>query len=101
MAQIEKLERALEELVYLFFTDLVRRQEFMQIEVGESAIGDAGRKEFPQAARIDGTQLANFFEDYAAQGILEDRGIEQFADFSAGSALNQDRAQKAQRVPFE
>jgi len=45
--------------------------------------------------------VANLFEDSAPQRILKDAGIEQATDFAARSALNQDRAQEAQRISFE
>lgn len=73
----------------------------MKVEVGESAIGDAGREKLAQAAGIDGAELANLFEDNASQGILKDIRVEQAADFAAGSAFDQDGAQEAQRVPFK
>jgi hypothetical protein len=100
MAQIKK-ERAPKELVDLFFSDFVGCEEFAQIEVRESSIGHPGWKKFLQTAGIDGAQLANLFEDHPAQGIVEDGGIEQSADFSARPTLDQDGAQKAQGIPLE
>jgi hypothetical protein len=45
--------------------------------------------------------LANLFEDYPAQGILENLRIEQSADFSARPTLDQYGAQKAQGISLE
>src|SRR5690349_22587182 len=75
MAQIEQLQRALKELIDLFFADLVRGQKRPQVEIGESAIGDASREKFAQAARIDGAKVTNLFKDYAAQGVVRSVGV--------------------------
>ena len=39
MTEIEKLQHAFKKLIDLFLADLVRREEFFQVEVWESAIG--------------------------------------------------------------
>jgi hypothetical protein len=101
IAEVEELQSALEELIDFIFADFVRRKQGAQIEIGEAAIGDAGRQKFAQATRLDGTESANLFEYHAAQRILEDSGIEQFADFGPRAALNQHRAKKAQGIPLE
>jgi hypothetical protein len=44
MALVEKHQGALEKLINLFFTDLVRREEIVKIEVRESAMGHALRQ---------------------------------------------------------
>src|SRR2546430_309543 len=101
MAQIEQLQRALKELINLFLADFLRGQKRLQVEVGKSAIGNAGRNKFAQAARINGAKFANLLEHHTAQGILKYAGIEQPANFSARSAFDQHRAQEAQRISFQ
>jgi hypothetical protein len=101
VTQIKKLQSAFKQLVDFFLADFLRREEGMKVEVRESAIGDPGREKLAQAAGIDGAELANLLEDNASQGILKDIWIEQPADFAAGSTLDQDGAQEAQRVPFK
>src|SRR5438477_35443 len=98
MAEIEKLQRALKKLVDLFFADLVWSEEFVQVEVWKAAVGHTRRQEFPQAAGINRSQLADFFKHHALQRIVKDAGVEQFANLNARSALDQHRAQKAQGV---
>src|SRR5436853_6340777 len=98
MAEIEKLQRAFKELVDLFFADLVRSKEFVQVEVWKAAVGHARGQKLPQAAGIDGPQLADFFKHHALQGIVKDTGIEQFTNLNARSALDQHGTEKAQRV---
>ena len=98
MAEVEELQGALKELIDLLFRDLVRGEQFVQVEVGKSAIGHTRRQKFPQAPRIDGSQLADFFENHAMQRIIKHDGIEQFADFRARPALDQHRAKKSQGV---
>ena len=66
MAQVEELQCALEELVDFVFADFVRREQSVKIEIRETAIGNACGKKFPQAARLDGAEPANFFEDGSA-----------------------------------
>src|SRR5258708_21701689 len=56
MAAIEKLQCTLKELADLFFGDLVRSEELVQVEVPEPAIGHARMQERPQAAGIKGTR---------------------------------------------
>src|SRR5205823_4415288 len=101
MAQIEQLQRALKELIDLSLADFLRGQKRLQVEVGKSAIRNAGRKKFAQAARINGTKFANLLEHHAVKGILKHAGIEQPANLSARSAFDQHRAQEAQRISFE
>jgi hypothetical protein len=101
MAQVEELQRAFKKLVNLLFADFVWSEERMKVEVRESAIRYARWQKLAQAAGIHGAELANFFEDDAAQRILKNGWIEQPADFAARSSLDQDGAQKAQRVPFQ
>src|SRR5689334_1295803 len=101
MAQIEELQGAFKELIDLLLADFVRGEEGVKVEIRESAVSDAGREQLAQPAGIDRTELANFFEDYAAQWILKNAWFEQTADLTASSALDQDGAQEAQRVPFQ
>lgn len=101
MTRIEELQGALKELINLLFAHFVGSQERWKVEVGKSAIGHAAREKLAQAARINGAELANFFEDHPAQRILKHLGREQFADFRAGAALNQDGTQKPQGVFLE
>jgi hypothetical protein len=98
MAEIEKLQDAFKELIDLFLANLVRSEELLQVEVRESAVGYSRGQERPQPARIDRAQLANFFENHALQSIIKHTGIEQLANLNTRAALDQDRAEKAQRV---
>jgi len=50
MAAIEKLQRALEQLLNIFLGGLVGRKKFMQIEIGEAPVGDPPREKFSQLA---------------------------------------------------
>jgi len=50
MAHIEKLEGAFKELIDLLLGDFVRSEEGLEIEVGESAISDAGGEKLAQSA---------------------------------------------------
>jgi trimethylamine:corrinoid methyltransferase-like protein len=79
----------------------MRRKQRVKIEIREAAIGHAGGQKFPQAARLDGAERANFFEYHAAQRVLENAGIEQFANFGARAAFNQHGAKKTQRIPLK
>jgi hypothetical protein len=101
MAQVKELQGTLEELVDFIFADFVGSQQCVKIEIREAAIGHAGGKKFPQAARLDGAERADFFEYHAAERILKDTGIEQFADFRPRAGLNQHGAKKTQRIPLE
>lgn len=101
MAQIEKLQGAFKKLVDFFLADVVGGEESVQVEVGKAASGDASGKKLAQVEGIDGAELADLLEDDAAQGILKNARIEQPADFAARSRLNQDRTQKAERIPLE
>src|SRR5215467_2344551 len=73
----------------------------MEVEVGESPVGDTRGQKLAQAAGIDGAEFANLLKHYAAQLILKDAWFEQATDFAARSALDQHRAQKSQRISFE
>ena len=101
MAEVEKFQSAFKELINLLFADFVRRKKRVQIKIREAAAGHARRQELTEAARIDGAEFANLLEDHAAQGILKNMRIEEFADFAARSAFNQYRAQKTQRILFQ
>jgi hypothetical protein len=101
MAQVEQLQSALEELIDFRFADFVRREQGVKIEIGKAAIGHAGRQQFAQAARLDGTERANFLENHTAERVLKNTGIKQFADFGPRSTLNQHGAEKTQGIPFE
>jgi hypothetical protein len=98
LAEVEKLQRALKEMVDFLFTHFAWSEQLLQVEVREAAVGDTGWQEFPQAAGIDGSQLADFFEDHALQRVFKHTGIEQLANLHARPALDQHRAEKAQRV---
>src|SRR5260370_26473786 len=80
MAEIEKLQSALEKLIDLFLADLVRGEEVAKVEIRKSAIGPAGRQKLPQAAGINRTEFADLFEDHSLQWVLENTGIEEPAD---------------------
>src|SRR4029077_7104411 len=92
------LQHAFKQLVDLFFADLVRSEKLFQVEIRESTTGYSSRQERAQAAGINRRYLANFLEDHALQRIVKDTGIEQLADLDPRAALDQDRAEKAQRV---
>src|SRR6266849_668468 len=98
VAEIEELQRNLKKLIDLFSTGFARGQHCVEIEVRKSSIGHARRKKFAQAAGIDGSQRADFFEDHTLQRLFKDTGIEQLANLGARPALDQHRAKKAQRV---
>src|SRR3989441_5871577 len=97
MTEIEKLQSALEKLIDLFLANLVRGEEVAKVEIRESAIGHAGRQKLPQAAGINRTEFADFFEDHTLQRVLENAGVEEPADLDARPALDQHRAEKPQR----
>src|SRR5438046_2582922 len=101
MTKIEKLQRTLKKLIDLFFADFARGEQFVQIEVWESAIRHSGRQKFPQAAGFNRSQVANFLEHRALQGVPKDTGIKQLAELNARPALDQHRAKKAQSVSLQ
>jgi len=101
MTEIEKLQRALKKLIDLFFADFAWGQQFVQIEVRESAIRYPGRQEFPQASGFNGSQVTDFLEHRALQGVPKDTGIKQLAELNARPALDQHRAKKAQGVSLQ
>ena len=101
MAAIEKVQCTLKELRDLFFADFARGQQFVQIEVRKSAIRYPGRKEFAQAAGFNGSQIANFLEHRALQGVPKNTGVKQLAELNARPALDQHRAKKAQSVSLQ
>jgi hypothetical protein len=98
MAQVEKLQRALEQVIDIFLAGLMRGEELVQIKVWETAIGHTRRQDFAQSPRIDGAEPANLFEYNALQRIVEDTGIKQFTDFLTRTALNQHRAEQPKRI---
>src|SRR6266705_552587 len=101
MTKIEKLQHALKQLIDLFLADLVRGEELVQVEARKSAIGHARGQERPQPAGINGPHFADFLEENALQRIFKNGRIEQFANFGSRTALDQDRAQKAQSVSLQ
>src|SRR6266404_9336429 len=101
MTEIEKLQRARKKLIDLFFADFARGEQFVQIEVRESAIRHPGRQKFPQAAGFNGSQVANFLEHRALQGVPKDARIKQLAELNARPALDQHRAKKPQSVSLQ
>src|SRR5712692_951552 len=101
MAEVEKLQRALKKMIDLFFADLVRSEQLLQVEVREASIGHPRRQKFPQAAGIDGSECPDFFEDHALKWVFKYSGIEQPANLKARPALDQHRAEKPQRVSLE
>ena len=80
---------------------LMRREELAQVKFRKTAIGDPRGKKLPQAARFDGAQRTNFFEDNAPQWIVKNSGIEQPANFQACAGLEQHRAEEPQRVSLQ
>ena len=98
MTEIEKLQDAFKQLIDFFLADLVRSEELLEVEVWESAIGYPRGQQRAQAAGINRAQLANFLENRALQRIIKDSGIEQLANLNACPALDQNRAEKTQRV---
>ena len=70
------------------------REELVQVKLRETAIGHARGKKLPQAARFDGAQCTNFFEDNAPQWIVKNSRIEQPANFQACAGLQQHRAKE-------
>ena len=101
MTEIEKLQRALKKLTDLFFADFARGEQFVQVEVRESAICHSRRQEFPQAAGFNGSQIADFLEHRALQGVPKDTGIKQLAELNARPALDQHRAKKPKSVSLQ
>src|SRR6266478_864430 len=101
MTEIEKLQRARKKLIDLFFADFARGEQFVPIEVRESAIRHPGRQKFPQAAGLNGSQISDFLEHRALKGVPKDTGIKQLAELNASPALDQHRAKKAQSVPLQ
>src|SRR5215469_540154 len=101
MAQAQELQGAFKELVDLFLSDFLRGEERRKVEVRESSIRHTRRQKLAQAARIDGTEVANFFEDDAAQRVLKNARLEQATDFPARASLDQEGAQEAQRIRFQ
>ena len=77
------------------------REELVQVKLRKAAIGYPCGKKLTQAARFDGAQRTNFFEDNAAQWILKNSWIEQPANFQARAGLEQHRAEEPQRVPLQ
>src|SRR2546421_12442828 len=78
MTEIEKLQGALKKLIDLFFADFAWGQQFVQIEVWESAIRHPGRQKFPQAAGFNRSPVADFFEHPALQAGPKDTVLKQF-----------------------
>ncbi len=101
MTEIEKLQRTLKKLIDLFFADFARGEQFVQIEVSEPTIRHPGRQKFPQVAGFNRSQVADFFEHRALQGVPKDTRIKQFAELNARPALDQHRAKKAQSVSLQ
>ena len=77
------------------------REELVQVKLRKAAIGYPRGKKLPQAARFDGAQRTNFFENNAPQRIEENSGIEQSANFLACAGLEQHLAEEPQRVPLQ
>ena len=98
MTEIEKLKRALEKVIDLFFTDFIGGEQASEIEIWKAPAANPGGQELTQAARINGPQVAYFLENNTMQGIIEDAWVKQFADLRTRAALDQNGAEKAQRV---
>jgi len=101
MAQVEKLKGAFEKLIDFRFADFVGGKKRVKIEIGEAAIGDARGKKLAEAAGLDGTERANFLENDAAKRVLKNGRVEQPANFGAGAAFDQHRAQETQSVALK
>src|SRR5260370_3671232 len=86
MAEIEKLEGAFEKLIDLFLANLVRGEEVAKVEIRKSAIGHAGRQKLPQAAGINRTEFADFFEHHSLQRGLKNPVAEEAADLASRPA---------------
>src|SRR5260370_37670354 len=71
MTKIEKLQHALKQLIDFFLADLVRGEHVVEVEVRESAMGQARGQKGPQAAGINGSHFADFLEENALQRIFK------------------------------
>jgi hypothetical protein len=101
MAEVEKLQRAFKKVINFFFTDFVRGEQFLQVEVREAAVGHTGRQKRAQVAGVNRAHAADFLENDAMQGICKDAGIQQLADLQTRSALDQHGAEKTQGVSLQ
>ena len=97
---VDQAERTLEEFLDVLLADQAWREEFVKIEVGEAAIGDAGWKLLDQEFAVDGAQSADFFEKDALNGVEEFVGIDEAAKFHAGDWFHENGAEKAEKVAF-
>jgi hypothetical protein len=95
---VDEAEGALEEFFDVVFADELGSEEFVDVEIGEAAIGDAGGKDFEKAPGIDGAEGADFFEDDALGGVHEFFGIDEAAKFYARDRFDEDGAEEAQQV---
>ena len=95
---VDKTERALEEFLDVLFADEFGSEEFVEIEIGEAAIGDAGWEQLQQELCVDLAKRANFFKDDAVRGVDKFFGIDQPAEFDARDGLYEDGAEEAEEV---
>jgi len=97
---VDQAERTLEEFLDVLFADHARGEEFVEIEVGEAAIGDAGWKLFDQEFAVDRAQGADFLEEDALNRVEELVGIDEAAELDAGNRFDENGAEKAEKVAF-
>ena len=101
MAAIEKLQRALEPLRYIFLGGQVGRKKFMKIEDGEAPVGDPPGEKLSKLAGFHAAQSTDLLEDDTLQRILKNCGIEQAANLKARATLEQNGAEQAQCVSLQ
>ena len=101
MAAVEQLQRALEQLLYIFFGSLMGRKKFVQVKIREAPVGYSAREQLPQSARFNAAEIADFLENDSLQRVVKNRRIEQAANLRARSALQQNGAQQPQGIALE
>ena len=97
---VDEAEGALEEFLDVVFADEFGGEQFVEFEIGEAAVGDAGGEDFEEALGVDGTEGADFFEDDALRVVDEFFRINEAAELNARDWFYEDGAEQAEQVAF-
>ena len=84
---VDEAEGALEEFFDVGFADEFGGEEFVEFEIGEAAVGDAGGEDFEKVLGIDGAEGADFFENDTLGVVDEFFGVDEAAELNAGDGF--------------
>src|SRR5277367_171046 len=97
-ASLQQAQRALEQLFDLRLARKFRRQQFLEIEIRESAPPDNWRQRCPQLFRTNHTRRLNLLKNSSPHWVQKIIRMQEAADFQSRARLDQYRAQQAQSI---